>query len=72
MQDIFIRTVYTAGHPAEPQDPFPNDTIPAKKMNGFERFVKSNFIKGPPESTNLLDNAKTQLLVLSFQTFQNE
>lgn len=45
------RTVYTAGHPAEPHAPFPNETMPARNMNGFDRLVKSIFINGPPEST---------------------
>lgn len=40
--------MYTPGHSLEPQGRGPNDTIPAKNMNGFDRFVKSIIINGPP------------------------
>lgn len=45
-----LRTVYTPGHPINPHGCGPNETMPAKKINGFDRFELSINIKGPPES----------------------
>lgn len=47
-------TVKTVGRLPDPHGFGSYDKIPARKMNGFDRFVRSIFINGLPRSPVLL------------------